>query len=524
MSSNGSGLRDFWRVYDEHYDEIIDQVLHVAREHPEFGPAIGTLDPEALAGENTGSRELLRTAIDGDWQPYEAHLRQQGTAYAALGVSFKGWHDLVSGFTSPLVPKLVGDYAAEPERLTCALSGMQEYLGRVMSVIGEAYLAGMKAAQRGEEKFRGLLEAAPDPVVISSKDGRIRIVNARTEELFGFSRDELVGQSVDVLIPERFREQHWRHRKAHAAASEGVEADARLELFGQRSDGSEFPIEISLSPIHTREGVLVSSAVRDISKRKEAEREREAAAEKVKRLAAALAQRATDLEALNKELEAFAYSVSHDLRTPLRALDGFSQALVANYADRPLDERGQDYLQRISRASQKMGHLIDDLLKLSRLSRVEMIREPIELGEIARNIAAELAEMNPERVVTMDISPDMSVRADAELMKVALSNLIGNAWKFTSRRDEANIEVGVEEIDGQRAYFVRDDGAGFDMAYADQLFGVFQRLHSEREFEGTGVGLATVQRVIARHGGRVWADASPGQGATFYFTLASGNA
>ena len=224
------------------------------------------------------------------------------------------------------------------------------------------------------------------------------------------------------------------------------------------------------------------------------------------------------LEAANKELEAFSYSVSHDLRAPLRGLDGFSQILLEDYADK-LDDQGKDYLRRLRGASQRMAQLIDDLLKLSHVTRAELSLEEMDLGALAQEVAEGLRGQDPERSVRFDIAPGLTARADPRLLRVALENLLGNAWKFTGRRAEAHIEFGAAEQDGKPAYFVRDNGAGFDPAYAGKLFGAFQRLHDAHEFPGTGIGLATVQRVVHKHGGRIWAEGAVDRGATFYFTL-----
>jgi light-regulated signal transduction histidine kinase (bacteriophytochrome) len=229
-------------------------------------------------------------------------------------------------------------------------------------------------------------------------------------------------------------------------------------------------------------------------------------------------ERTVELEAANRELEAFSYSVSHDLRAPLRAMDGFSKAVHEGYAEH-LDERGKDYLQRVRAASQRMGQLIDDMLRLSRITRSELRRSDVDLGAQARELIAELRQRDPGRNVEVTIEPEMRVRADPELMRVMLDNLLGNAWKFTNRHQQAHIVFGRLQKDGETVYYVRDNGAGFDMAYAGKLFGAFQRLHGHDEFEGTGIGLATVQRIVHRHGGRVWAEAEVGRGAAFYFTL-----
>ena len=231
-------------------------------------------------------------------------------------------------------------------------------------------------------------------------------------------------------------------------------------------------------------------------------------------------QRTDQLEAANRELEAFSYSVSHDLRAPLRGIDGFSQALEEDYAQE-LNGTAKRYLERIRAGTQRMGRLIDDLLNLSRLSRTEVRTQAVDLASVAEMIAEELKSRQPDRRVTFTVAKGMVAKGDERLLGIVLQNLLENAWKFTAKCDQACIEVGLYQAEeAPHAYFVKDNGAGFDMAYADKLFGAFQRLHSPSEFEGTGIGLATVQRIILRHGGRVWAESEVGRGATFYFTLA----
>jgi light-regulated signal transduction histidine kinase (bacteriophytochrome) len=229
-------------------------------------------------------------------------------------------------------------------------------------------------------------------------------------------------------------------------------------------------------------------------------------------------ERTAQLKAANKELEAFSYSVSHDLRAPLRAIDGYSQVLLEDY-ESILDDMGKAYLQYVRQSSHQMSELINDLLRLSRIMRSEVNRKPVNLSEIATEIADELQKMSPDRQVEFIISPEMIVEADENLIRIAIQNLINNAWKFTSKHPTARIEVGTIEQGEERVYFVSDDGAGFNMAYSDKLFSPFQRLHGAHEFEGTGIGLATVQRIIKRHNGRVWGEGAIEEGAKFYFTL-----
>lgn len=253
------------------------------------------------------------------------------------------------------------------------------------------------------------------------------------------------------------------------------------------------------------------------------EKELEAAeARSAKDVAEVRAALVEELELKNKELDAFSYSVAHDLRAPLRSIDGFSQALLEDYADK-LDDMGQQYLRYVRESAQQMAELIDNLLDLSRITRSELVRGALDLTSIAHEVTGRLRRQNPKQDVSAVVADGLLAEGDARLLTVVFENLLGNAWKFSSKRADATIEVGAVDRDARRAFFVRDNGAGFDMAYAAKLFGVFQRLHSSAEFEGSGIGLATVQRIIHRHGGRVWAEGEVGRGATFFFTLEGGH-
>jgi two-component system, sensor histidine kinase and response regulator len=235
-------------------------------------------------------------------------------------------------------------------------------------------------------------------------------------------------------------------------------------------------------------------------------------------LAEARAELVRDLEHKNRELESFSYAVSHDLRAPLRRIDSFSRAVLESQGDR-LDEAGQKFLSRVREASQHMSQLIDDVLYLSRVTRTELREQEVDLSELAGLMLARLQEAEPQRQVELKIRPGVVVTGDGQLLRIALENLLENAWKFTGKQPNPRIEFGVTHVSGEPTYFVRDNGAGFDMTYASRLFGPFQRLHAQDEFPGSGIGLATVQRIIHRHGGRVWAEGLVGQGATFQFTL-----
>jgi PAS domain S-box-containing protein len=369
-----------------------------------------------------------------------------------------------------------------------------------------------RAVRESEAQFRALIESAPDAVVVISEGGTIELANAEAERMFGYRRTELLGQSVEILVPERFRDRHVGHRHGYVAAPRVRPMGAGLDLTGRRKDGSEFPVAISLSPIRSDGRARIFCDIRDTTEQEAAERQIQELNERLQR------DNAT-LETVNKELEAFSYSVSHDLRTPLRAIDGFTQALQEDYGH-TLDEIGQGYLRRVRQAAQRMGMLIDDMLKLARVSRTELSIADIDLSAMARDILNGLADHAPDRPVNADVEPGLTAQADARLMRVALENLLGNAWKFTAGRSPAQIAFGRAQDEANGAvYYVQDNGAGFDMAYSGKLFGAFQRLHDTNEFPGTGIGLATVQRIIHKHGGRIWAEGAPGEGATFRFTL-----
>jgi PAS domain S-box-containing protein len=366
--------------------------------------------------------------------------------------------------------------------------------------------------KKEEEKFRNLFESAPDAFVIANGGGRIHLVNKQTEKLFGYSRQELIGQPVEVLLPERFHTRHLADRSRYAASPHPRPMGAGLELLGRRKDGSEFPVEVSLSPLQTGEGNLISSAIRDVTQRQVHERE-------IRKLNAELNQKITDLNALNRELESFSYSVSHDLRAPLRHMDGFARILKEEHAAE-LSEEAHRYLDRILQAANHMGQLVDDLIKLARIGRKEMVRKTVKLDDLVRQELENLPKDKDYRDVEWRIEPLPEMDCDAGLVKLVFSNLLSNAFKFTRNCQPAVVEVGTLHTGGVTTLFVRDNGVGFDPQYADKLFGVFQRLHRQEDFEGTGVGLATVQRIIHRHGGEVWAESRPGEGATFFFTLA----
>jgi light-regulated signal transduction histidine kinase (bacteriophytochrome) len=282
----------------------------------------------------------------------------------------------------------------------------------------------------------------------------------------------------------------------------------RFETVRLHKDGREIHVSVTSSPVRDSSGKLTgaSKVVRDITARRRAE--------------VALARAKDAVDAANRELEAFSYSVAHDLRAPLRGMNGFARLLLDNYSGK-LDAEGQDWLQEITLNAGRMAALIDELLALAKVTRSVPRRENVDLSSVARAVASELSLAEPRRVVDVVVEGGLIADVDPPLARALLENLLGNAWKFTSKVPAARIELGARETDGERVFFVRDNGAGFDMAFAGKLFAPFQRLHTATEFPGTGIGLATVQRIVHRHGGRIWAEGVVGAGATISFTIPS---
>jgi PAS domain S-box-containing protein len=370
------------------------------------------------------------------------------------------------------------------------------------------------ALRASEARFRKVFENAATGVVIGDWDGHLEQCNPAFCALLGYEDGELAGRPfASIIASEDLRHTLDRVDRLKSGEFPFFEDESRY----LRKDGQPVWVHkfVSLIGDATGKPTHVVVLVTDISARKRAH-------EEVRQLNAELElrvrERTAQLEASNKELEAFAYSVSHDLRAPLRGIDGWSLALVEDYGA-SLDERAHKYLTRVRTETQRMGLLIDDLLKLSRITRAEMQLSGVDLSNLAHDIARQLGESNGNRSIAFVIQPGLNAQGDARLLEVALTNLFANAVKFSGPRAEARIEFGGSRIEDETIFYVRDNGVGFDMAHARNLFGVFQRLHKASEFPGTGVGLATVQRIIRRHGGRIWAEAQPDLGATFYFTL-----
>jgi PAS domain S-box-containing protein len=481
----------------EHANEAIvitDASANIVTVSPRFTEITG-YSPEEVIGRNP---RILQSG------------RQDAAFYRAM------WAEIISkGHWSGEIWNKRKDGSLYPEWLS--VSVVRDDGGKIANYVAiftdlSERVAAEQAIRASEQRYRTMFEDAPEGVWIIGADERTIEVNQHLCDLLGYSASEMRGRTPFDFADAENRRIFEVQKNRRATTTRRA-----YEIALRHRDGHNIPIHFSATNLYGEDGALtaVLAFVSDITERKVHEGE-------MRRLHDELEQRVVErtraLQTANRELEAFSYSVSHDLRAPLRAINGFSHALEEEYG-RLLDDNGKHYLSRVRAGSERMAALIDDMLKLSQLSRQEMSLNETDLSAMAGEIAAELQAGDPARQVDWVIAPAVLALGDRGLLKIVLQNLLDNAWKYSSRRSRARIEFGTCENAGRLTYFVSDNGAGFDMAHAGKLFGAFQRLHSPDEFPGSGIGLATVARVIHRHGGDVWAESRPGEGATFRFTL-----
>ena len=406
--------------------------------------------------------------------------------------------------------------------VSLTVSPVRDGQGRVIGISSIA--RDITAARRAERELHesrarlsAIIDSAMDAIISVDAGQRIRMFNAAAERMFRCPASAVLGQPLDVLLPAGLRHRHRQHVEDFGRTGVTTRTMGHLpQISGLRADGEEFPLEASISQVEIGGQKLYTAILRDVT-------ERQRAQEEIQRMNAELEQRVqartAELTAANQELEAFTYSVAHDLRAPLRHLDAFGKILQEEYAA-ALPVEARQFVEHIRSGSRRLSRLVDDLLKLARVGRQELHLQHTPLDALVNDVVAELKVETPGRAIEWRLLPLPSVQCDPGLLKLVFSNLLSNAVKYTRPRSPAVIEVGVLAIKDGPAIYVRDNGVGFNMRYADKLFGVFQRLHPPSDFEGTGVGLATVDRIIRRHGGGVWAEAAVDKGAAFYFTIA----
>ncbi|MEO7640764.1 MAG: PAS domain S-box protein [Ramlibacter sp.] len=381
-----------------------------------------------------------------------------------------------------------------------------------------------------EARYRDIVESAFDAIVTIDHENRITEFNPAAQAIFGFTRDQVIGHDLaEAIIPAEMREAHRQGVKRHRYSETAPRLGGRMELMALRRDGSEFPVELTVSRVRGMDPAGFTAIIRDLTPQREAALQKkaieEALAEHRRAVIAMNAQledrvrrRTAQLEDAYRELEAFSYSIAHDLRAPLTSIDGFVRSLENHPGDLK-DERAQHYITRVRASVQRMSEMTDGLLSLAGLTRHPMRKEAVDLAALARSAFNELRELEPHAQAVLEAPDSLVCHGDPTLLGRVMANLVQNAWKFSSRKPATLIRLGSHVSNGETVYCVQDHGAGFEMQYAPMLFKQFQRLHSSSEFEGTGIGLALVQKIVLRHGGRIWAEAKPGEGATFFFTL-----
>jgi len=388
-----------------------------------------------------------------------------------------------------------------PVYVSVSMSPVKDEEGKIVGIT--SVYRSIADRRRTEGRFQALLESAPDAMVIVNKFGQIVLVNAQTEKLFGYERSDLIGKEVEVLIPGQYMRMHKQHRQDYFKDPKVREMGAGLELYGLRQDGSEFPVEVSLSPLKLEEGIFVSAAIRDISLQKKAALE--------------LRDYATRLELSNRELEQFAYVASHDLQEPLRNITNYAMVLEETASEK-LTEQSKQFLKIITRSTERMKVLIRDLLNFSRIGRDRVI-ERVDCNELLQEVLADMQMIIKEKdaLVTFGQLPVMV--ANVVEIKQLFQNLITNALKFAKKDVRPEINITAEELDEHWQFAVSDNGIGIKPEHLDKIFLIFQRLHSEKEYPGTGIGLATCRKIVALNEGKIWLTSEYGVGTTFYFTL-----
>ena len=509
-----------------HFILLNDQLLHELKDDPKFGPLINqqSQSPKDQRSQQEYSRKLEREAIlDKKWKAHSDHLLTQGITYARVGLKFSDWFRVVKLYRDLALPMVLKEYSGDMVTLSKVLDGMNKMVDQGLSIIAESYFIekntliqeeqkekeeAKKELEKSESRFQALFENSPDHIFMVNKEGVIEFINHVAPEL---KKEEVVGANLLDFQSMKSRDKVEEALKYTFDTGKPTTYDHEAVLHGiSRYYAS------SVAPIFEGSRVIGAAVIsRDHTERVIAEQE----VRKLNReLERRVEERTANLAAINAELESFTYTVSHDLRAPVRAIDGFTKILVKKLEGR-IDEKEQHYLDCVMDGSKKMGHLIDDLLSFSRMGRIEKRVSEFSMQELVQQAFDDLTINEDKERIDFSMEPLPIVTGDREMFRLAINNLLGNALKYSSNRDVSVIRVQSEEEKDQVIVSVSDNGVGFEMEYQNKIFEIFQRLHDEDEFEGSGVGLAIVKKIINRHGGKLWANSELDKGTTFYFSI-----
>jgi PAS domain S-box-containing protein len=509
-------MQAYHAVYKKHVKAFSAKALEELKDHPAFGKIVTDTPPEVHEANSRLSLSLQEAAILlDDWLPYIEYQVGQGIGYAKMGLDFSAWYEIVAMFRKFLVPFLLEEYGEGPSFLN-ALNGMNRFMDIAMGIIGEAYMEEKNSIiLNTSNRLSSIFEAVSDMIFMLDVEepGKYRFssINKAFEKITGYAPEEIIGKYAPEIIPPDSRDFVLNKYRQAIETKSVIRWEHKTRYPNNTVTG-----EVSITPFFDENGncYRLLGTVHDITELKEQQAELSRLNEQLEDI---VRQRTKQLEAVNKELESFTYSVSHDLRAPLRAINGYSEILKEDYSEK-LDSEGKRFMNIISANARRMGKLIDDLLTFSRLGRAEMKTMAIDMNRLVQSVMKEINEFTPHHA-TVRIGRLHPVEGDYNMLVQVMLNLISNAIKYSSRKEAPVVEIASELEDGEVIFSVKDNGAGFDMAYAGKLFGVFQRLHTQEEFEGTGVGLALVHQIVTKHGGRVWAHGEVDKGAEFYFSL-----
>lgn len=504
-------LKKYFEFNKKYYEKINDELTAKLSDHPLWGPMLKMRTPEQTQAQQERSQEMQRAAIyDGKWKEYSRDLIEQGRMYARMNVTYADWYEIIRMYKVHLLPHIKIDFADSVKDAVDFIDGLSKFLDYAMYGIAEAYFQEKNAIIReSEERFRAIFENSADHIYLLDQQGIIQMINHTVKEV---KKEDIIGKSIyDV-----------QHKNNHEVVKSGIDKvfgekiPVHFETEIQLASGARF-FSNTASPVFHKDGTVQSAVViaRDITEQKIAQTQ---VIELNATLETKVQSRTEELNSINKELESFSYSISHDLRGPLRAISGFTQILQEEIPS-DLNEEAKDAMQEIIINAARMGRLIDDLLEFSRLGKQQISKVKIDMNELVNSVINELKKSGVRDDLQFTVKPLKSTMGDYGMLKQVMTNIVSNAIKYSGKKPKAEIEIGITSNGNGDAYYVKDNGVGFDMAYYDKLFGVFQRLHRNDEFEGTGVGLAIVQRIISRHGGKVWAEGKKDHGATFNFSL-----